>query len=55
VDTGLKAFEDQGASAFGALKVAFADWVSRNPKEVSSRNADNCISGLATFLGVTLT
>jgi hypothetical protein len=55
VDTTLKGFEDEGASALDALKTAFRDWAARNPKETSSRNADNCVSGLATFLGVTIT
>ena len=52
VDLKLKSFEDDGASALEALKTAFKNWVARNPKEASSRDVDNCVKGLATFLGV---
>ncbi len=52
VDAALQAFEGrQGADALDALKRAFKGWATRNPKEASSRNAGNCVGGLATFLG----
>jgi hypothetical protein len=52
VDTALKAFEDQGATALNALTTAFRTWATNNPKEVSSRNVDDCVGGLGRFLGV---
>ena len=52
VDTALQAFEKQGAATLAALKTAFKNWFARNPQEASSRNVDNCVTGLASFLGV---
>jgi hypothetical protein len=52
VDAALQAFEQQGADGLAALKTAFKNWADRNPKEACLRNVDNCVKGLATFLGV---
>jgi hypothetical protein len=46
--------EMSAAGALEALKKAFKSWATRNPKEASSRNDGNCVTGLASFLDGTV-
>jgi hypothetical protein len=54
LDAALESFESQGANALEPLRTSFSQWATRNPKEASSRNVDNCVSGLGAFLGVAI-
>jgi hypothetical protein len=52
VDAKLLDFQNQGSSALKALRTAFTNWYSHNPKEAQTRDKDGCVTGLKTFLGV---
>ncbi|MCX6632555.1 MAG: hypothetical protein NTW28_33540 [Candidatus Solibacter sp.] len=52
LDAALDAFQKDGFPAFPPLKQAFTDWYARNPKEASTRNFEDCVAGLASFLKV---
>jgi hypothetical protein len=54
LDQALAKFELDGRPALAALRTAFQNWATRNPKEASTRNFNNCVTGLAAFLGIPL-
>jgi hypothetical protein len=51
VDEELEAY-GKNPGKLQALKDAFKDWYTRNPKEVAKRNTDSCINRLALNLGL---
>jgi hypothetical protein len=52
VDVALQNFEAQGHPALQALHNAFQTWNNDKPNEAKARNKNDCVNGLATFLGI---